>query len=343
MKLPPPFISILLLAATLRLGSWVQADVPEEMASAASRFLASLASEQRDKAFFADFGGDERKNWAFIPKARKGLPIKEMSPAQRALALGMVSTGLSQQGYLKAMTVISLEEILKELEQGKGPVRDSELYFVSIFGTPAKGKAWGWRFEGHHLALNYTVTAGGKISMTPSFFGSNPAKVLSGPREGLRTLAGEEDEGRKLVKMFKPDQLKTVIFDQMAPKDILSEAFRVATRLNPPGLGWEKMNAEQRSQLKQLVRVYLFRNRPEVAEVEWKRLETAGWKGVHFAWAGGVEPGQAHYYRVQSEHFLLEYDNIQNNNNHVHSVWRDFSNDFGVDILKEHYDRAPHK
>jgi len=336
-------IASLLLAGSLLLGGSGSADVPEEMVASATRFLAALTSDQRSKALFPNFGDDERKNWAFIPKARKGLPLKEMTPAQRALALGIVSTGLSQHGFLKAMTVISLEDILNELEQGKGPVRDAELYFVSVFGEPARGRAWGWRFEGHHLALNYTVTAAGKVSMTPSFFGSNPAKVLAGIRTGLRTLDGEEDEGRKLVKMFKPHQLKVVVIDTAAPKDILSESFRTASRLSPPGLGWGEMSKEQRDQLKKLVRVYLFRNRPEIAERDWKRLEAAGWRSVHFGWAGGFEPGQAHYYRVQSDTFLLEYDNIQNNNNHIHSVWRDFSNDFGLDLLKEHYETTPHK
>ena len=157
--------------------------VSEEMAEAASAFLASLKPEQREKATF-EFESDERLNWHFVPRERKGLPLTEMSGDQRALAHALLNTGLSHRGYFKANAIISLEAILQEMEQGRGPNRDPEQYFVSIFGKPASHGVWAWRFEGHHLSINFTIS-GHDVVVAPSFMGSNPAEVRQGPRNGL--------------------------------------------------------------------------------------------------------------------------------------------------------------
>lgn len=318
-------------------------DVSREMAAVASRFLDALTPQQKAKAHFENFGEDARKDWHFIPKARKGLPFKELNPAQTRLAMGLLASGLSSKGYVKAMTIMSLEEILLEIEKGKGPVRDPELYYVSIFGKAGSEGPWGWSIEGHHFSVNCTVAGDGRISLTPAMFGSNPARVLSGQRKGLKTLAEEEDDGRELVKSLDAKQLSVARFSDKAPADILSSALRKATRLTPAGIGGGALRKEQLEGLKKLVKTYLFRHRPEIAQLEWQKIEAEGWKKVYFAWAGGLEPGQAHYYRVQGDRFLLEYDNIQNDNNHVHSVWRDFANDFGEDLLLKHYQTSEHK
>lgn len=314
----------------------------EEMSEAANNFLASLTPEQQTKARF-ELKDDERKNWHFIPKDRKGLPIKEMTPAQRNLAHALLSTGMSQRGYVKAVTIMSLEQVLQELEgAGRRFPRDVELYFLTIFGNPGDKEAWGWRFEGHHLAINFTVVNGKDVSATPSFMGTNPAEVREGPRKGLRVLAEEEDLARQLVKSFNEEQKKTAIYTNTAPADIITAAERKATVLATTGLAASRMNKGQSKLLLELIREYVYRHRAEVADHDLARIQKAGFNKIHFAWAGGLERGQPHYYRIQGPTFLMEYDNTQNNANHIHAVWRDFENDFGDDLLRKHYDQTPH-
>lgn len=313
----------------------------EHMAEAANRFLAALSPEQRQKAVY-EMKADERFNWHFIPKTRNGLPMNAMTSEQQPLALALLNSGLSHQGYFKATTIMSLEQILHELEQGKGPKRDPELYFVTIFGAPGPKNTWGWRFEGHHLALNFTIVEGHHIAATPSFLGSNPAEVRVGPRKGLRTLAAEEDLARELAKSLNEEQKRVAIYSNEAPKDIITGADRKARLLKPDGLPAIRLNDAQAKLLWAIIREYVFRARPAVAEVDLRKIEKAGKEKIFFAWAGSLEKGQGHYYRVQGPTFLLEYDNTQNNANHVHAVWRDLENDFGEDLLREHY-RKDHK
>ncbi len=311
------------------------------MTEAATHFLAALSPEQQAKCRF-ELKEDERLNWHFIPRARKGLPLKELTPAQRSLAHGLLATGLSQRGFLKATTIISLEDILKDLEQGKGPTRDPELYYVSIFDKPALDHPWGWRIEGHHLSLNFTVTGADQVSVTPSFMGSNPAEVRSGPRKGLRVLGTEEDLGRRLVKTLTEEQRKVAVYTNSAPSDIITAADRKAHFLSPAGLNASQMSKEQVDLLQTLIKEYVYRYRAELADQDLKRIQAAGLERLSFAWAGSTEPGQGHYYRVQGPSFLLEYDNTQNNANHAHTVWRDLQNDFGEDLLRKHYDQDHH-
>jgi hypothetical protein len=310
----------------------------EEMTEAASHLLAALSPEQKAKATF-ELNSDERKNWHFIPRARKGLPFKELTPAQRNLAHALLATGLSQRGYMKATTIMSLEDVLKELEQGKGPVRDPELYYVSIFGSPGAQDFWGWRVEGHHLSLNFMVAGGDQVSVTPSFFGSNPGEVRSGPRQGLRVLGTEEDLGRQLVRSFDAEQMTIGLYTNTAPSEIITGADRKAHLLEPMGLQASKMTSQQRDVLWSLIREYVYRYRPEIADQDLKKIQEAGLDQIWFAWAGSTEPRQGHYYRVQGPTFLMEYDNTQNNANHIHTVWRDLPGDFGDDLLRKHYDQ----
>lgn len=311
------------------------------MAEAANDFLTSLKTDQYTKASF-DLKSDERTNWHFIPKTRVGLPFKEMTKEQRNFAHALLDSGLSQRGYVKATEIMSLELVLFDLEN-KSPKRDPELYYVSIFGHPGSTNTWGWRVEGHHLSINFTIVDGKEISTTPSFFGSNPGEVKEGPRKGVRVLANEEDMGRRLVKSFSDDQKKIAMISTNAPKEIFTGNLRKATPLEPVGLSHSQMTKEQGESLENLIKEYLFRNRLEIVEADLAKIKKAGLDKIHFAWAGGFERGEAQYYRIQGPTFLMEYDNTQNDANHVHTVWRNFENDFGEDILRMHYEQSPHK
>lgn len=335
-----PRCSVLLLAlVALQYHSFsVRAQSPgAELAVAANNFLAALTAEQRSKTVF-ELKSDERVNFHFVPRTRNGLPFKEMTPAQKHLAHGLLNSVLSHRGFYKVATLMSVEQVLFELENNAAH-RDADLYYVSIFGTPGRD-VWGWRIEGHHLSMNFTVRDDTVLATTPSFIGINPAEVRSGPRKGLRVLAVEEDLGRQLAKSLDEDQRKVGIFSTTAPRDIITGAARKVKPLEPAGLPATQLNSEQRELLKKLIQEYVYRHRTEIAEADRKRIEAAGWQNITFAWAGGLESGEEHYYRIQGPTFVLEYDNTQNNANHIHTVWRDFENDFGVDALRKHYEQA---
>jgi hypothetical protein len=314
----------------------------EEMTAAAKKLLSALTPEQRAKAVF-EFKSDARLDWHFIPKERKGLTLKEMTEAQRPLAFALLATGLSRQGFTTATNIMSLEPVLAEQEGAdrKFP-RDPLLYHVFIFGQPDMKGTWGWRLEGHHCSANFTIVNGEFFASTPSFFGSNPAEVRQGPRKGLRVLAGEEDLGRQFVKSLTDDQRKSAVVSSEAPKEIFTEAKRKVQPLENSGIAGAQLNKTQRAALQSLIRHYVERERPDLAETDLMKINKAGVDNIHFVWMGGIEKGEGHYYRVQGPTFLLEYDNTQNNNNHVHAVWRDFNGDFGEDLLKKHYAETPH-
>jgi len=308
------------------------------MTETANRFLAALSSEQRANATFK-FNDDERMNWHFIPKERKGLTLREMSPYQRHLASALLAAGLSQTGYIKAVTIMSLEDVLKALENDSGERRNPEKYHFTVFGTPSDTGTWGWRVEGHHLSQNYSV-ANGQVVDGPSFFGSNPAEVQQGPRKGLRTLAGEDDLGFEVIHALNEAQQKIAIVDPKAYSDILTAASRkAALQGQPSGFPAAKMNARQFDALHALAELYASNLPNDLAERRVDQINRAG-RSVYFAWAGGIKPGDPHYYRVQTPSFLIEFDNTQDNVNHIHSVWRDFNGDFGGDLLKAHHETS---
>ena len=318
------------------------------MVFTAQNFLASLTPEQRVQAVFA-VEDEERFFWHYIPtpdiastfgRPRKGLPLKQMSAHQKALAAALLSAGLSQQGYIKATTIMSLEDILRIMENDTKGRRDPEQYFFSIFGEPSERSAWAYRIEGHHVSLHFTAV-NGRVVGNPSFFGSNPAEVREGPRKGLRILGAEEDKARALLDALTPAQRKTCIVAEKAYPDILTEHSRKAALAGQPsGLQASQMNAAQRKLLDVLLAEYVDNLPGELAEQRRGRMREAGDK-VWFAWAGETQKGGPHYYRIQSPTFLVEYDNTQNNANHIHTVWRDFEDDFGVDLLAAHYHTAP--
>ncbi len=313
------------------------------MAASANAFIATLNADQRTKALFR-FEDEQRKDFFFVPRSRFGVPLKDLDEKQRRLAMDFLRTGLGVAGYQKATTIISLEPVLFELEGVKRiHPRDPELYYVSIFGTPSPKSPWGWRFEGHHLSVNVTVVGSELVASAPLFMGSNPAEVREGPRKGLRTLAGEEDEARALIQSLDEKQRSVAIYQEKAPADILTMNSRKVDPLKPEGLAAAALNPAQRKQLMKLIEVYLGRMPEEVAAARRAKLSGGGIEKITFAWAGGINRGDYHYYRVQGPTFLIEYDDTQNNANHIHSVWRDFNGDFGTDLIAEHYRLTPHR
>ena len=325
------------------------------MADAAARLLSSLTPEQRQQGAFA-FAADERMHWHFIPTEmfpRTGLLIRSMTPPQRALAHDLLKAGLSQRGYLTATSIMDLETVLKALEGAeraaapqppRGTVleRDPEKYFFSIFGTPSAKDTWGWRVEGHHVSLHFTVVNGTMVASSPTFFGSNPAEVREGPKKGLRILGAEEDAARALLQSFDAAQRAKAIIAAAAPADMVTMANVDITPLSPSGLDARAMTAAQRDLLMKLIDVYIGKMAADIAEDRLARVRKAGVEEIAFAWAGEIDRGKKHYYRVQGPTFLVEYDNTQNDGNHIHSVWRDFNGDFGRDLLREHLRSVAH-
>ena len=308
---------------------------PAPLAAAAEEFLATLDAGQLSKAALP-FASDERENFHYTPRDRAGLPFKEMSGSQREAAIKLLEATLSEKGKLKVTQIMSLESVLAEIE--KDPIkRDPAKYFVSIFGTPGDPKGWGWRFEGHHISLNFTFVDGKKISLTPSFLGSNPGEVREGPRVGLRVLAAEEELARALLVTLLTDDKSGVIFSNQAPTDVFTAESRKATALEPVGVAVPEMSETQRKALLQLISEYIGRYRMDLADADMAKIEKAGIDQIRFGWSGGIKPGEAYYYRIQGPTFLIESVNSQNNANHIHAVWRDVSGDFGRDILAEHF------
>lgn len=311
------------------------ADAVTEMAAAALAWTTALTTEQQKDAVYS-FTDKERENWHYVPRVRQGLPLKAMSEPQRKLAQSLLASGLSPHGIAQTDLVMALEKVLFEIEHASH--RDETLYYITVFGTPGSADTWGWRLEGHHLSLNFTIVEGKHIVATPNFVGANPGEVrLVGPQHSSRALAAEEDLGRALLLSCNDDQRAKAIVAAKAPGDILTRNDNVAKPQEPLGLGYAEMNTAQQAQLQALVTVYASRLRHEVAAAELKKISDTGWNQLNFAWAGSLIAGQGHYYRIQSPDFIIEYDNTQNNANHIHTAWRKFNGDFGRDLLQDHY------
>jgi hypothetical protein len=305
------------------------------MVRVAADFVASLDSSQKSQVAF-EMGDSERFNWHYIPRERKGVSLKQMSPAQKKLAFALLSTALSSRGMSEAAQIMFLEQILYELEN-QSPRRDPDAYFFSIFGRPSQTAPWGWRVEGHHLSLNIALKGSKVVATSPAFYGANPAIVRSGPHAGMQVLRAEQEWGRKLVQSFSQNLLKKVVIDVNAPDDIISKFSREFDLCEPVGVSLGEMDSQQVQLLTKLINRYAERFKPELSSLELEKLEAKGLEKIHFAWAGGTKPGDRHYYRIHGPTFVIEYDNTQNQANHIHSVWRDIDNDFAKDVLKEHY------
>jgi hypothetical protein len=333
---PRVFLVLGLLAALG--GAAVQAQrSATSMTTAARALLDALDAGQRSQATFA-FEADERLRWHFIPDEtfpRNGLPLGAMTEPQRTLAHGLLRSGLSQRGYTTYTQIIQLEGILRDIEDGR-LARDPDAYRFSIFGDPTPEGTWGWRVEGHHLSLHFSVVKGTAVASSPSFAGSNPAEVRDGAQQGLRVLGQLEDTARSLLLSLDAAQRKTAVFDTTAPNDIVTGNALDIDPLAPAGLRASEMTEAQRAGLMAVIDAYAGLMADDVAADRLVKIRTAGLDNVAFAWAGPNERGAQHYYRVQGPTFLIEYDNTQGNGNHVQSVWRDFRGDFGRDLWREH-------
>jgi hypothetical protein len=331
---------VLAAAAPGRLFAQAEDAGREGMARAAQAFLAALDAAQRRRAVFA-FNDAERRNWHYVPRGREGVPFKDMPPSARAAADEMMKASLSAVGYAKTTNVFRVEDVLRQLETF-GLLRDPEKYYVTVFGTPDRGAPWGWRLEGHHLSLNFALVPGRPIAVTPAFMGANPALVPSGPLKGLRVLAEEQDLAFALARGVDARLRGRLVIGASSLGDIVSGPGRADSLKTPAGVPLGELSPEQRDAAMRLVAVYARNMRGDVAERELARVRDSGVERLHFAWAGPIDPGRPHYYRLHGPTVLIEYDNTQNDANHVHSVWHDPAGDFGQDPLRSHYRHGHH-
>jgi hypothetical protein len=315
----------------------------QQAVTAANQFIATLTDDQKTETIFP-FDGEERYNYHFIPRERKGITFNEMNDVQKELAIKLMKTCMSEQAFQKTQDIMQLDLVLKELEKRKPDdhFRDPGNYHISIFGIPAAKTIWGWRFEGHHVSFNFSMDKERIVSGTPAFLGSNPALVLDGPQKGKQVLKDESNMGFDLLHSLTEKQLQVAITDTAAPADIITYNKRSAAIEAKPGIGYAELTPPQQQLMLQLINLYIHRFTKLFAEDMLKDIQKAGLQNLHFAWLGRTMPGvgSPHYYRVQGPTFLIEYDNTQNNANHVHSVVRDLKNDFGGDELLEHYKTA---
>jgi len=310
------------------------------MRAEAVAFLRTLTPEQRRLAVFG-IDSHERLDWHYIPRERPGLPLKAMDDRQRDAAHALLRAVLSEVGYRKATDIMRLETVLRAIEKVRRFDRDPDNYAWIVFGDPDAGAPWGFRVEGHHLSLNFTC-AGSADSVTPAFMGANPARVPSGPLEGHRVLGAQEDLARELVRGLPAADRDRVIIAERSLGDIVSGPDRADALRRPEGLPIDEMAPPQRALAERLIEEFVGNLRTELAEAQRARIREAGLGAIHFAWAGPIEPGHAHYFRLHGPLLLIEHDNTQNDANHVHSVWRDPTRDFALDVLGEHYRSGHH-
>ncbi|MGP1992817.1 DUF3500 domain-containing protein [Zobellia laminariae] len=317
----------------------------QELHILAQDFLNSLDVGLLEKAQF-QLNDDERFTFNYVPIARKGPTFNDFNTKQKEAANNLLKASLSQEGFCKASEIMALENILAVLENNKKKMpdgtsmRDALNYHFSIFGKPAAGEFWGWRFEGHHVSLNFVASKGAILSATPSFMGSNPGTVPSGKSKGKQVLKKETEIGFELLNSLSEKQLAQAVFAKDAPYEIFTRNHRTASNLEPKGILFSELSAEQKAIFKKLLNLYLNNYEAEFSKSLETKIKEADFNKLSFAWAGSLKPGQGHYYHIQGPTILIEYDNTQNNANHVHTVVRDLTNDFGQDILKEHYNHS---
>jgi hypothetical protein len=317
----------------------------QQVLEKANTFLNSLSEELKAKTLFS-LEDSERFNMNYVPIPREGATFHDFNEAQKTAALDLLRASLSKEGFRKSQEIMELEKVLRIIENDDNdkmpdgrPRRDPLNYHFCIFGNPSKDKPWGWRFEGHHLSLNFTSTDGAISSSTPTFFGTNPGIVRSTEYKGMEVLKKEAELGFQLVNSLNKEQLNTVLFTDVAPNDIISLTKRNAEKLEPLGLSYSDLTKNQQKTFMALLELYLNNFEHEFAEGFRDKINQAGIDKLYFAWAGSLQPGKGHYFRIQGPTLLIEYDNTQNNANHVHTVVRDLTNDYGEDVLKAHYEK----
>lgn len=313
-------------------------DTPDSgagMAAAAKKYLASLNEEQKKQTSFA-YDDPERINWHFIPRPRKGLPLKALEGQALKDAHALIQSGLSPVGYDQTINIMSLEEILFLLEGGEREARrerrDPQKYYLSVFGTPDTKGTWGWRLEGHHISLNFTIKDGKVVASTPEFFGSNPGLVDAGPKRAVRVLGPEEDMARQILKLCNEEQTKACWLSKEAPDDLRGGGVVQPETTAAVGLPVSKMTEDQKKLMRDLLTEYLQNMPADVEKERREKINAAGIDQITFAWWGSSEKNERHYYRIQGPTFLVEYNNTQNDANHVHSYWRNLGGDFNLPV-----------
>lgn len=311
------------------------AKADDKFVAPAKKFLSMLDDKTRSKLMFS-YDNNERYNWNFVPTTRKGASMHDLNDQQKKALEDLLVVFLSEQGYQKATTVLKWEAILREVEGRKedDTYRDPKKYFVSFFGEPGDKSLWGWRFEGHHLSLNFTYFNGVVEASTPSFMGANPAVAPS----GARNLKDETDLAFELLNSLKPEQQKIAIFSDKALPEIVTGNAREAKLLEPKGIYYKDLSDDQQKTFIRLLNVFVKNYELGFSSKLWDKIQKAGVDNLSFAWAGNTKPGSGTYYRIQGPMLQIEYDNTQTNANHVHTSVRDLTNDFG-DLLKEHYQK----
>lgn len=320
----------------------------QQMRAATTTFLQTLSAEQKAVANLS-FDSEWRFDWNYTPRERKGLSMKNMTQPQRKAAMALVKLALSDKGIERTEAIMGLEYVLRQVENltDHDLRRDPDNYAFAVFGTPDPKKPWAWSIEGHHLSLHFTLVDG-KVEFMPSFFGSNPAVVLPGYiQEGKQVLKEEAEAAFQLLNSFDKQQLQKVVVSEKAPADMLTTNSRKAVLEKREGLALRDMKPAQQEMFKALLNVYLNRYHVTLKNQALDKISKADLNEICFVWMGNLDPtigvGRGHYYRIQGPTFLIEYDNTQNNGNHVHSVVRDLTNDWGEDLLKMHYEAAHEK
>jgi Protein of unknown function (DUF3500) len=312
------------------------ADAAAEIEAAARAFLSSLSAADRDRASFS-FRSAERTRWHWTVPAsvpRNGLPLRDVSPAQRRLALALLRASSSQVGYRKSLDIMALQGVLQRMETGFSDPFDADLYYVSVFGTPG-ARAWGWRLEGHHLSRHFTIV-GNTVVAEPFFLGAWPTRAGSAYRsvaKGHRTMAREEDAGREIVLSLDRGLRRRVVFSSESLTDHLTQNAVRVRPLERVGMSTGDLPSAAQRRVGEIIRTYLVNHPPAMARKMLQRVERAGIARTRFGWAGSTRPGVPHYYRLQGPTFVLEFDNSRNSGTHIHSVWRDFERDFGGHLL----------
>lgn len=315
-----------------------------DMYKTAITFLNSLNKNQKGQAQYP-FDTTERYTWHYIPKNdRKGISINELNGQQKKAAIALMKTALSESGYKKATAIMRLEKVLKILEnrQASDRLRDPGKYYFTIFGKPSKISIWGWRLDGHHLSFSFSSDANKLVSGTPGFMGANPAVVLSGAEKGLEILKQENELALELLNALNEAQRKKAVIAVNAPNDIITENSRKAIINNEDGVSFREFTPAQKAIFIKLLSIYIHRYTHLFASRMMNDIEEAGMEKLLFAWAGNTQngPGNKRYYRIKGPTIIIEFDNTQNNGNHVHTVVRDLKHDFGGDELLEHYKKS---
>jgi hypothetical protein len=331
-------------------------EVEKEIRQSAINFIDSLTPMQKKRALL-EFGDTARVQWNNLPvglRARAGINIGSLSEEQRKLVHRMLSACLSSQGYLKATSIMHLDNLLNMyvdsmharkamtdvVQQRMKDLKWShQNFYIAFFGDPKNDAGWGYKLEGHHLSLNFTFH-NQQLSVTPMFVGTDPAEYPILEYAGWRVLSKEEDFGLKLVKALSPAQQKKATMSTEVPGDIITAAESGKRLIDYWGIKGSELTKQQQEMLKKIVREFVFNLEYEKANKEYDKIIKAGIQNIYFGWIGSYEEKEPHYYVLNGPGFLIEFDNNGGPRrvaNHIHAIWREKGNEYGEDVLKKHY------